>query len=372
MEQHVPTVTLWSGALRQIGYLANPTSLAMTLKHNQIDSLDLAVPNGHYLAQHLITPGARVTVDYRGEQIFSGPMRSYRVSGGKAGMTTTSYESDKRLLWAMRAWPAPASPIGSQNAVYDTASGPAETVLKTVVARNLGHFQSRIPISIAPDLGRGKSVSVKNRFHQVSDVTLAAVDGAGLGVSVVQVKDGLLLDVYQPAVFPVPIVTGEDGTVTDWEVTGEGPSATSFVAGDANTEETRAFMAARNAPREAEWCDVIESFFDVSTGTGLSMEAGLQLADADGRPKAGVKVTLQETDQIHFAGPDGLNLGDSVAMFTAGVEVVDQVVEVSMTWTSQDGLQVTPVAGDISGNTLDKITRAVSQIARRVNALGRG
>ena len=89
-------------------------------------------------------------------------------------------------------------------------------------------------------------------------------------------------------------------------------------------------------------------------------------------PKAGLSVKLAETSVFRYGGPGGIRVGDTVRLEVGpGVEIVDVLRSVTLTWTRDNGLEVVPAIGDISDNTDQAMAKAVSQLAAGVRDLRR-
>lgn len=364
-----PVITIHGPDFTELGYLGDPINLAGSLRHNQISSLAVTIPTGHHLAGVLTTPGNRITVD-DGEQIFSGPMRNFRVAGGEEGAITAQFESDFRLLHRLLAWPVPESPITNQTARdYDRVTAPVETVLKSILTRNLARPQWQgAPIIVAPDLGRGPSRTVINRFHPIAERTLPVVDAAGLGVSVRQVDAGLVVDVYETSTFPTELVAGETGAITDWEATLDGPTCTDVVVGGQGEGKARTFISKRDQALEAEWGDRIETFTDArQTETAQDLQDSATETLAEGAPRAGIRVTLIDTPEFRF-GALGARLGDMVTIRTGTIVRTDRLREVTASWTPSEGdggWRLIPVAGEVSGSVTKTLIRQIRSLTRR-------
>lgn len=262
-------VTVFNGAMDRLGWVGDPISVTVTERHNAISTGEITVRSDHQRLSDLIADGARVTVDYLTDsgavlrRVLSGPVRSLRGQGpSSSGTVTVGVESDLRLLHRVLGWPVPGNALGSQTSAYDVRSGAAETVLKGYVTAN-AVTRLALPVTVATDQARGTTIKTQARFHPLSDVLLEAVEGAGLGVSVVQddATKKLVLDVYAPAVYPRTL-TEQSGVVVDWSWSVAGPTATRVIAGDQGEATARSFTTTVHTARESMWSDVIEVFRD--------------------------------------------------------------------------------------------------------------
>ena len=366
-------VTVWDGGFGRAGWVGDPLGLSVTARHNAVSTGELTVASDHRRLPDLVAPGARVTIDYAGSRVLSGPVRSLRGAGpASSGTVTVGVESDWRLLHRILGWPVPGNALGSQNQAYDVRSGDAESVLKGFVTAN-AVTRLGLPVTVATNHSRGASIKVSTRFHPLADRLFPAVEEAGLGVSVVQddATRKLVVDVYEPAVYPRTL-TERSGVVQDWSWSTVAPGATRVIAGDQGEATARAFTTTIDSALETEWGDKIEVFRDArdtADATTLTQRRAETLAD--GAPKTGLKVTLSETSTFRYGTT--VNVGDRVPLEVGpGVIITDVLREAALTWTPQDGLDVEPVIGERTDDPSTVTAKAISALARRQRELGAG
>jgi hypothetical protein len=367
-------ITIYDKAFARLGWLPDPISIEVTPRHNQIGTATIVVPTHHTRIPDLAAEGARVVIEYNGEQILSGPVRMYSGTGPDLqGEVTFRVEDDIRLLWRILGWPAPASPASSQPK-EDKRTGNAETVLKGFVSANASRLG--IPLTTATNLNRGATITVAMRMAVLADKLFPAVETAGLGVSVKQVGSGLTLDVYLPNTYPFTL-TERSGVVQSWEWSKSAPTATRTVIGDANTGTSRVFRLRPNFSGstnalETLWADKVEVFTDESSSTVVAeMDQHGDETLADNATKAGLKVELAETAQFRYGG-SGVHVGDMVSLDVApgsGVTITDLLREATLTWSAQDGLVVKPTAGERADDPDKILIKAITRIQKVVRDL---
>lgn len=331
-------------------------------RHNAQAEATFTVDNDHVRVPDLAAPGARCVVEYQPTgslewmRLFSGPVRD-RSGEGYPAVRTFTIGDDKALLWNLLGWPNPTGTITQQgdDGTHWRASGPAETVFKQLVAANASRYA--IPVTIAPDLGRGTTISVAVRFTPLADVIFPKLDQAGLGVSVVLADDGtsLVVDVYPKRVHTVAL-SDRAGVIKDRapSYSDTNPTVTRVVVGAGGEGEARHFAQYVDTTRETDWGEVIEVFRDArDIKPTLLEEPDRDTLMADratetltaGAPSASLKLDLVETE--HFRFGTAVLLGDVVQASVAdGPLLTDTVREVVVTQSAEGGVEVVPRVGE--------------------------
>lgn len=361
------TLTVYDKSLNRLGWVGDPLAVKVTPRHWQIGTLDLTVPMNHRLLPQLTADGGRITCDYRGEQIFSGPWRSLSGDGPtSSGSVTISYEDDVRLLWRLLGYPTPANDATDQPDQEDKRTGPAETVLKGFVSANKGRDPRTI--SVVSSAGRGSTVTVGIRMVPLADKLADVCDKAGIGVKVRQVSGGLQVDCYVPQTYPRSL-TEAGGAVIGWSWSSSAPSATSAITGGPNTGTSREFNKVDDTARAAAWGDYIESFVDASSAalTADILAAGQKALD-EAAPRGGFSLQLSETSTFHYGGADGVHVGDRVTVTVGGFSRTDVLREATLTWDRDNGFRVSPTVG--TDDSADKkLAQFLAKLRRGIRAL---
>lgn len=247
------------------GQIGNPASLEVTVRHNLVSTLKMAVPLGHDQLPKLMADGARLKVSFKGEHLISGPVTADElVTDGVSGLYTVTVEDDFRVLREILGWPVPTSAIGSQSgAEYRTYTGNAESIIKNAVSEN-GVTRMAVPgLTVATNLNRGATVpgGVAFRMHPLADLLFPAVEDAGLGVTVKQDGANLVLDVYQPVTFPRTLsVKGR--TLQQATMTRTRPTASRAIVGGSGEGKARYFRQLTDSARETLYGMRAETFVD--------------------------------------------------------------------------------------------------------------
>lgn len=361
-------IRVYDESFTRKGWIGDPLYVTATPRHNLQPTATCALSGTDSKLNMLAASGARVVIRYRDEQILSGPVRARRAEGPLATrIVTFEIEDDWRLLRRILGWPVPAAALDAQTSKWGIYSGPAETVVKDIVGAAVDRLG--LPVTMAPDLGRGDDIWVRTRFYNLADVLYPQVDQAGIGITVRQSGGGLVLDCYEPTDWPIAL-SEDGGTIAEgsWSLTP--PEVTRVVGGFDGKGTARIFDSLVNTVPEATWGDVVETFVDARdldhTDPDFAAEsyARMHAALADGAVRSGLSLTLAETDTFTYGGPNGVHVGDRVTVELApGVTTTDVLREATLTW-SKSGMQVTPVVGERTNDSSKTNARAMASLAR--------
>lgn len=382
------TLTVYDGQFGRRGWIGDPLSVTATVRHNAISSCSVEVDADHPRVPDLMASGARLAVDYDGRHLLSGPIVSREGKGPATTATiTVRADDDLRALWRVLAWPNPTGAITAQGEAssYDRVTGPAETAIKHYASRNFARLA--LPIRVAPDQGRGGRVALQARMHPIADRVFPAVDLAGVGVTIRHDRavGDLVMDCYTPRKLR-RLISEETGALVDWSWSDKSPTLTRTVVGGQGEGTAREFVLVVDAARETEWADVGEEFRDARDVGGDDTGADGEPEPADpavvaetltargqerieeGAATAGLTLTLAEAEGFRYG--EHVRVGDEVTVQVApGLEVTDVLREVQLSWTTEQGVEVTPIVGDRQDDPDVALRRAVNDIARALRAL---
>ena len=375
------TITVYDRAFTRVGWVGSPIGVQVYPRHNMLPTARLVVSADDRVAADLVAPGARVTINLGGVHLVGGPVRTARGGGpGPGGDIELDVHDDWRLLQRVLGWPVPtvsgttvSGPIvGQDTAEYDVKDGPAETVAKWFITRAVTRLG--LPVIVAADQGRGAHVELKMRMHPLADRLLPAIDQAGIGVTVRQQGDHLLVDVYEPQTSAF-LITEASGIVAEWRWTQNAPAATRVVVGGAGEGTARAFRQSIDTPREVAWGDVIEVFRDARDVGGdvnpaTTMDRRALEVLGEGAPSHGLRLTLTETGAWRYG--HAFTVGDRVTHeIGPGVPVTDVLREARISYDRDEGLTITSIVGDrTEPDTL--VARAIAALTRATRNLTAG
>ena len=350
--------------------IGNPSALTATVRHNLVATLGITVPLSHIRVPELMADGSRLKVAFKNKHLISGPIVSEEgETDGATGHVTFNVEDDFRVLREILGWPVPGSAIGSQSgAEYRTYTGDAETVIKTAVTEN-GVNRLAVPgLSVASNLHRGAVVpgGVPLRMHPLMDQMFPALEQAGIGVTVEQVGTDLVLDVYEPQLYPRKLsVKGRTLKTAKW--TRSRPTSSRVVVGGQGEGTARNFRLLIDTARESQYGMRAETFRDArDDNTAAVMDARARETLDENGPKNGLALDLVGTGIFQYGGDDGFQVGDRVPVDLGnGLIITETIREVKLTWKSKDYAQIEPAIGELTN-------QPARIMAQRIAALGKG
>ena len=282
--------------------------------HNQgYGSFMVDSDNPHSAA--LQAKGARVGIDYRGEHLMSGPIRSYQGDLLKNTAVTYQFLADIRMLqntllfvnpanpleadslsalaqaWRPEGGSSPVGTVTGQHPYFLWPNGsPAtggltvdttEAAIKWAIQTNLVDRLDR-QITIAPDLGRGgdpTDILPGLRFVPLDEVMTPLLKFSKLGITFKQhrMSNTITVDVVEPGVWATKL-TPESGIVKSGTYSVGTPDITRPILGGPGETSSRVFSGIEGpgnlTDREVDYNDVIEVFRD-ATGATLNWPASL-------------------------------------------------------------------------------------------------
>jgi Siphovirus ReqiPepy6 Gp37-like protein len=118
---------------------------------------------------------------------------------------------------------------------------------------------------------------------------------------------------------------------------------------------------------EADWSDVVEVFVDArDTNVTTELDARGDAALVEGSPQSGLSLELAETGPFRYGV--AVNVGDTVTtrLIPGAPAITDVLRDVTLKWTVDNGLTVTPVIGERADDPNQIFGKAVASIARAV------
>lgn len=366
------------------GRLGTYRSAALLDTFNAKASSSFSADASHPRARDLREPGARVRLTAPGF-VQTATVNTYTLSGPRrASLVDFTVDSDFMLFEDVLGWVQPGRPITEQgiagdNAEYGGPNGGAEETIVKQIMRENARDRLGMPLTIAPDQGRGRQgMKVKMRFHPVYDKLFPVTDGAGLADGELRWTIHFDPSTKRYILDCTPISTfqrtlSEASGLAEWSVTVARPTATNVVVGGAGEAQMRDFrqMPRPSDPdynRYAEWGFRRERFRDARDADGdveLMYRRGQETLD-EGRPKSGIRATLN--DRAARAYGTSFKVGDRVHLDLGGGEKFGPEIlrEVRINYTRERGREVTPVIGDYDGSPDSRIIKAVTRIARSI------
>ncbi|WP_309132631.1 siphovirus ReqiPepy6 Gp37-like family protein [Brevibacterium sp.] len=281
--------------------------------------------------------------------------------------------SDVQWLKQRLTLPDPAAALDAQSsAAYWKATGPAETVIRSLVNVNAGPgalASRRAPLIIDPDQGRGPQVSVNTRFKTVIEEA-QALAGSALTFDIAQ-DIALRMSVLRFSVGRdlrrAVVLTEDNGGLPDRELTNSAPEATHvLVAGQGEGTARTLKLVQGNTSDWGVYAEVFQDRRDTDAAAELIQAGQETLTEA--QEKASVSLSVTDTPRLRFGHRYGL--GDTITVqLETGGQVADIVQQAELTY-SETGrtvkLQIGPVPDD---KDAPRWVREVRRLQRRVTGL---
>lgn len=364
-------ISLYSKSFQPLDWVGAPLKVTSVPRFNAASSCMFSVDADDEQVPVLMEPGTRAVVEYFYDDadpeakafLISGMLKT--LEGDTTGAQTRSFtvEDDwASLFGTLLGWPNPAGSITQQGEedAYWRQTGPAETVVKAAVTANASRY---VPaVTVAPNLGRGSSIEASLRFHPLGDRLFPAVDlVGGIGVTVRQSGAGIRVDCFTPSVLDV-VLTEESGIVNAGTFSITAPTVTRVIALGSGEGTARVVRQKIDAAAEAAWGIRREAVIDTrDTADPVLMDKRIDEALLAGASTASVSAVLSETEDWRF--PTAFALGDRVSIQLNGAPAITDVVrEVSIDWTPDAGLLVTPKVGNVENDRVNTMMQAIRQV----------
>lgn len=350
------------------GTVGDPKFATVIHRWRDPSSATVSVRANHPRLDALLEPGSRMRIlDANDGHVISGRCKNFRGSGPKNAFVEIDVVDDKVLLQQVLGWVVPNAAITAQGTAGTNweMTGPAETVLKQAVLLNAIN-RLGLPLTVAPDLGRGAEVSAKLRFQSLFERLMPVTDGAGigelLGVTVKHVGNGLVLDVFEPKTYNKPIDV-RSGIVKEWSWSRTAPQVTRAVAGGQGEAQLRLFREKANAELEALLNWKMESFRDArDTSDPTLMYQRIDEVLLEGAEKAGLALTLSETANFQYG--KNFSIGDKLTINIGAGQMVERLEEATLSWTRDGGFISRPRFGEKTDDPNAQVLGLIRKIAR--------
>lgn len=367
-------LTVYDKTFARKAIIGAPKFVTVIPRFNKPGSATVGLLASDRSIPHLLESGCRMTIqDELGDHLLSGRVSKVRGRGpAKQELVEVDILDDFAVLSEVLGWVVPTGAITEQGTagVNWELTGPMETVLKSAVQAN-AIDRLGLPIVCAPDLGRGPTITAKLRFHPLYDRLFPVVDGAGIdgtgwGVTVKQVGAQLVLDVFEPSVYPRTLTAG-GGVLREWSYDITPPTATRVVVGGQGEAQLRNFRRLEDLDRETDLNWKIERFRDArDTDDPPTLYARGQETLDEGAGKSGLSMELSNTKTFRYGS--SVKVGDRVTVQVGpGVTISDVLTEATLSWTQGDGWKTTPKIGERADDVTSKMLAQLRKMARHLS-----
>lgn len=366
-------VSVWelSGSTWQmVGRVAMYESLDVEIRHNEPGQWSLVMA---WSSQANTMRRKRlITVDFRGER-FTGRIQHISPYSDERGMPMLEVSGTGALsfLGGVLAWPDPAATLGTQPIRY-LASGPAETVLRTVILANVVTRRGNA-LTIPATGGRGSSIELKERFTNLLEVVTKGARLGGIGIrmglknTTNATRAALTAEFYVPTDKSVRVrLSHKVGTLAEWRYSDDAPTGTRAIVAGSGAGTDRAIVSVVDAPAEAAWGWSEEIFVDAR---GAADGGTVQMAQ-DGRAALDDEASqssfeLSSTEALGMQYGTHFTIGDLVTVeLLTGLSSVERLNAVQLRFDNS-GRKVTL----IPGNPNPKLGALIRAMNRRLRNL---
>ena len=323
------------------------------IRNNDVSTWSLTV-DGNNVRSERFQPGWGIQIfDEFGNQVLSGPATEMKtvVSGDSRTRTITiSGVSDDVYLSDSLVIPNPTAGATANSDLWK-ATGPAETVMRKLVNEQIGPSAPAdykiANLTLAPNLARGKSVSVSERFTNILEVLQAQATAATLLFTVRQAGNVLQFRVSESRDLVKAVrLTRHNGAVGEYSTERKAPEATEAIVGGVGSGATRKMWRVANPV--GDWNRRVTRFVDRQS---TSSENELQQAAENELENKGEKasVTFEANDIPRLRYGRDYVVGDKITVNLDESLIQDTLQVAEMSWDEKGRvtkMQVGPVADE--------------------------
>ncbi|MFE5309694.1 hypothetical protein [Isoptericola sp. NPDC056605] len=363
------------------GLVSKPAEVSATARDYALafesGTATVSVATGDEINEDLQADGSHLVIQYRPDPGEDPHRLIHHVGGrivdrgGDRWTQTYTVVDDDSVLSTLLGRPVPGASLATgQGAGAFTVTGPAETVIKSVVTANLATTDR--PLVVAPDLGRGDPLTASLRMQALTDA-LPGLPFSMLSVFVRQIDGELVLDARTPVEHTVPLTERSGVVQGTWGT--KAPDFTRVMVAGGEVSGVTKYREVINEAAEAlhgdcGWSPAVVMATD-TTDDAVMDAKGWEALNAAAQ-KASLQVEFKETDDWRYGVT--FEKGDVFPIQMHGAPLLtDRVREVEITWAKGSGLTVTARIGEHSDKPNQELAAAITQVARavRVDRAGR-
>ncbi len=304
--------------------------------------------------------------DFRVSGVITQFFRTAKDANLEVEVTCTS---ELAFLGDRLTYPDPAHEENQQSTARWADRGAAETVIKNLVAKNLGSEaleSRRVPgFGVAPSQGRGGDASVDTRLKNLLDVVEPLATAAGLRMNVQFSPGGLAFDTIPARNLSRRVrLSWVSGEVIGWEMTDRAPSVTAVIVGGQGEGADRRLDSRQRLDSWGRRIEVFKDRRDTDDMGALEKAANDELSK--GISERIMKVTISESETRKFG--EAFDVGDTITLDVApNVAPYDsKIIEAKIMWTDDmRTVELTAGALDLtlSQERIERLRREIAQLA---------
>jgi hypothetical protein len=355
--------------------------LKFTEVFRSVGSWELKLPAEHPLLPHLKAKGSGVIITRKGSsRPFSGRMRSCVLSQNAEdpeGTWVISGVDDNIIGSATCTYPSPALPANAQTADYWTFTAAGETVMKALVAQNIGATAQASRkyawLTTATDQLRGATISASTRFDNLGDALTALGTRANLGWRFYQADTGIVFDVFTPADKTGLIrLDIRNGGIESTELGYSAPSASQALVlgqGEGSARTVRPVTSTVSLAEAVAWglrWEVVKDERNTNDATELE-QAGQEILTEQGATINSLKVVPSDAPGQRL-GIDW-DLGDLITVVLDGVPTSATVTEIARSISSAGVLTQATVGDPVGFEWEAQVGQSIADLDSRTSFL---
>lgn len=376
-------IWLRDSALRRVALIEDYSDLSVLLRFNAPGGFDFTAPASSLAA--LLTPGAGVVIERDGVPLLSGPIDATRRTWARdADHLIVSGPDDTIALADRLALPVPgaapdATGVAYAAAAYDVRTGAAETVMRAYVDANAGPGarpeRAVSGLRLAPDLGRGGTVTGRARFPALDELLRdLALTGGDLGFRVVQATDGAARE-FQ--VYPTrdltatAVFSAEYGNLAAYDYRRGVPPGTYVYILGGGQGTARTIIEGGDSAQIAAWRRREQAIDARNTSDVGELTAQRDKELLDRRADVGLSATPLDGPGLAFGVDYGL--GDRVTVLVDETPIQEVIREVQITLDPQGGETIEPrvLSPGAIAPTVDALYATLARLGERLARLER-
>jgi hypothetical protein len=297
----------------------------------------ITLPVGSEQAEMLRVPGSGVVISYKGEELVSGPTSKPEIEykdDDVAGSITFNGITDSIYLRDYLVYPQPSNiNVETQNVKDWTMTGPAESIMHTLVCANIGpgaHSDRRVShLTMGVDGEAGDEITIKARWSKLDTVLSKIAIANKINYRIIQRADQLVFETRLADSREDDVrLSVANGSLSSIKVSYSPPEITHAIVGgkgSGTSRMMREYTTSDSEAAESLWNRRIERFIDQA---GSDEESQLKTAALKDLNSKGATEVLSQAipldgDQLNFL--DDWQVGDFVTADIEGQELTSEV-----------------------------------------------
>lgn len=376
-DESLPTVSVWAkvtgASYALVGNIAAFDSLDFEPRFLEAGTWEMSLPYDQ--AALSILTDRLYTIDWRGHRT-TWALDTWNPSSDEKGNVTLTVggpSAVSMLGWDL-AWPDPLVGVNAQPDPPTKVTGPAETVVRTLINQNWVTRRGGA-LTVPASLGRGTTISARARFDNLLELAAKKAKAGGIGFDVNLVNTSstratLTLQFFVPVDRSQRVRLSEQvGTLGSWSQTNSAPTVTKALVAGVGAGTGTSYSAGRYTVYSTPESDAAATAWG---GHRVGYVAGPSSYDDSDLVQAGkealeegigeVNASLSGTDSEGLQAFTHYNVGDKVTgQLETGLDVVDVITSIKVS-VGDSFPEITATFGDPAADdplvSMAELTRA--------------